>query len=73
MPLYNLLPDLITFMGGSSIEDYVRKPEQFEAVDNVTDNTINHLMQDFNKTDIVSESVDYFLFLSTIKELMSYL
>ncbi len=53
---YDQLSDLIAFGGGSCKEGYVRKTELFEALGDDPDDAMNHLMQDFNKTDTAIEA-----------------
>ena len=54
--VYDQLPDLIRFGGDTYKEGFVRKTELFEALGDDPDDAMNHLMQDFNKTDTAVEA-----------------
>ena len=54
--VYDQLPDLIAFGGDSFKTGYVRKTELFEVLGDDPDDAMNHLMQDFNKTDTAVEA-----------------
>ena len=54
--VYDQLPDLIAFGGDTFKTGYVRKTELFEVLGDDPDDAMNHLMQDFNKTDTAVEA-----------------
>ena len=54
--VYDQLPDLIRFGGDTYKEGFVRKTELFEVLGDDPDDAMNHLMQDFNKTDTAVEA-----------------